>query len=108
MAYMTKDGNGPYPCYAGEHCGNHLIGSMAYAREGQTHVEANYYEVMWLAQMRWGRPRPTKEGATEELENKGWVGLYLKEDDKRRLPGEVEIDTPDKLKEPSADERTDR
>lgn len=102
MAYMTKDGKGPYPCYAGEYCGNHHPDHMVYAQEGQTHEEAQAQAELSLAKMRFGRPHACKAGTSDEMAARGWIGLYLKQDDKVRLPGEVEVATPDELREPAA------
>ena len=99
MAYMTKDGKGPYPNRAGEHCGNHLVGSRAYAADGESPEQAAKIQDCWLATMRFGLPRKCKAGTSEEIVANGWVGLYLKEDSKL-LPGEVEIPTPPELMEP--------
>ncbi len=90
MAYMTKDGKGPYACYAGEFLGNFHSkdGPLAPGR---------------LKHQRVGLPRPyaIAEGSktTAELASEGWVGLYLKEDTKC-LPSDVLVDTPDELREP--------
>lgn len=83
MAYMT----GPYPNKAGEYCGNHQPGLDAVRPE-----------------MRLGRPRSCKAGTTEELEVRGWFGLYLKEDQPHEAwrDNVVEIPTPPELQEPPA------
>lgn len=88
MAYMTKDGKGPHPNKAGEYYGNHRKGSQ-YCTDEAT-----------LAIVRFGRPRPCKAGTTEEMEKRGLVGLYLKEDQKLG-PDDVEIPTPPELMEPA-------
>lgn len=91
MAYMNKEGNGPYPCDAGEYCGNHQKGSVAYS-------------ALWLAKMRFGRPHACQAGTSAEMAAKGFVGLYLKEDSTSgRMPGDVHVDTPDELREPPKD-----
>lgn len=100
MAYMTKDGKGPYPNKAGEYCGNHSKGSSPYAMYGQGQQEAAENQKAYLARMRFGRPRPCEAGTTEEMEAKGNVGLYLKEDIRLNF-GEIEIPTPPELMEPT-------
>jgi hypothetical protein len=63
----------------------------------------NYNDHEWLAQMRFGRPRPCAAGTTEEMEDKGFVGLYLKNDSGKLFDWEKEVlPTPDELKEPEA------
>lgn len=86
MAYMTKDGLGPYPNKAGEYCGNH---NPKYSQGGEVH---------WT--IRCGRPRPCKAGTTEELEADGWMGLYLKDDSPYSNPGDADVPTPPELLEP--------
>lgn len=102
MAYMRKNGKGPYPCHAGEYCGNYLKGSQAYVRDDQTHENAQYIQKEWLARMRFGRPHSCGGFTVAEKIAQGWVGLYLKEDDpvNWRRPGDVLIDTPEELQEP--------
>lgn len=87
MAYMNGD-KGPYPNKAGDYCGNHLKGSKALSLKA------------WLLRMRFGRPRPCKAGTTEEMEAKGFVGLYLKQDRTLRPDEGTEIPTPPELQEP--------
>lgn len=87
MAYMTKEGEGPYPCHAGDYCGNH--------------DPKRNYDGMTFDNFRFGRPRPTKVRTTEELEAWGMVGLYLKRSDSHIfLGGEILIKTPPELCEP--------
>ena len=103
MAYIdtTKPDEPPYPNLAGEFCGNHFKGGRAYACDGQTQSEANEQQQTYLARMRFGRPRPDGTATTEELEARGLVGLYLKEDDFRKLSkDEVACPTPPELLEP--------
>ena len=94
MAYMdigTCPG-GPYPNKKGEYCGNHRKGSELLVSLHET------------PEMVFGRPRPCKAGTTEEMEARGYVGLYLKET--RQLTNcEVECPTPGRLLEPLAMER---
>ncbi len=104
MAWMTKDGKGPYPCDAGEYCGNHLPGGKACARFNQTHEEPQYNQDQWLARMRFGRPHSCKEGTSAEMSAKGWVGLYLKESDGPLVSGATHVETPDELREPDEPE----
>lgn len=86
MAYMTKEGKGPYPSDAGEYCGNHQKGGRL--------------DPIVRERMRFGRPHSCKAGTIAEMTTQGWVGLYLKEDDTNQLPGDVHVDTPDELREP--------
>lgn len=89
MAYMIDD-KGPYPNKAGEYCGNH-------------HPNDKYARQDYLDRMRFGRPHACESGTTEEMEAKGYVGLYLKEDDPLAYLGENgrEIPTPPELMEPA-------
>lgn len=102
MAYMTKDGRGPYPCSAGEYCGNHLPGSYPRQTFHESPEDAEHQRA-YFARMRFGRPRPCEAGTTAEREAKGWVGLYLKEDEGAHAPGDVLIPTPDELREPATE-----
>jgi len=104
MAYMTKDGNGPYPCDEGEYCGDFMPGSIAYARGGQTHAEAQREQEEWLSRMRFGCPRSCEVGSSKEMETKGYVGLYLKAS-RKLFSWETKVPTPDKLKEPGENRR---
>lgn len=101
MAYMTEDGRGPYPCYAGEYCGNHLPGSMAGVRLDQSADDAKAEQDRHLARMRFGRPHSCEIGTSSEMVALGYVGLYLKADRGFSLPGDIMVDTPDELKEPT-------
>lgn len=58
MAYMTRDGKGPYPNKAGEYCGNHHPTHLRYAGGAQ---EA------YLNRMRFGRPRSCEAGTKEQM-----------------------------------------
>lgn len=82
---MNKNGGGPHPNKAGEYCGNHYPN--------------NKHKKKYLAKMRFGRPHPCKSGTTEEMEAKGYVGLYLKED-RQLFEWEVEVPTTPELMEP--------
>lgn len=103
MAYMTKDGKGPYPCYKDEYCGNHLVGSFPILNMHESPEEGKRNQEAFLARMRFGRPRSCKAFTTTEGESLGYVGLYLKEDSppSHHMPGDILIDTPNKLREPS-------
>lgn len=51
--------------------------------------------------MRFGRPRSCATGTTEEMEKKGYVGLYLKKDSlSESMNGDYEVPTPEELTEP--------
>lgn len=103
MAYMRKNGNGPYPNKAGEFCGNHHVGSSPLLTFHQTPEEAARQQREWLARMRFGRPRATEAYTSEGLTTKGMVGLYLREDSGIPLfDDEHEIPTPPELMEPVA------
>lgn len=101
MAYMTADGKGPYPCDAGEYCGNHLLGSKPLPLRdlGETPEEAEKWLDQMLDQMRFGRPRPCKAGSSKEMSELGYVGLYLKSPQPLWLGG-TRVPTPDELREP--------
>ena len=103
MAYMTEDGKGPYPCYAGEYCGNYLPGIPPLRRNDQTQQDAERQERLWLASMRFGRPHSRKQSTSAQMAAQGWVGLYLKEDyEHPSFVGHfVLVDTPDELREPA-------
>ena len=101
MAYMTKDGKGPYPNKAGEYCGNHLVGSKPWVSYDEMPQQAAENQERYLARMRFGKPRGCNAGTSEEMEARGHVGLYLKEDSTSgRLNGDVEVPTPPELMEP--------
>lgn len=107
MAYLTKDGKGPYPNKAGEYCGNYNPNSYFHEYtdlekfcEQPHNEEEKKRHREWLSKMRFGRPRPCKAGTTEEMEVMGWVGLYLKEDSTFLLPGATTVPTPPELMEP--------
>ena len=103
MAYML-DGKGPYPNKTGEYCGNHLSGSMPLRSSNETRDEADRHQAEWLGRMRFGRPRACKAGTTKEMEARGFVGLYAKEDSPNILGREIDVPTPPELMEPSPDE----
>lgn len=101
MAWMDKDkashlNNGPFPCHAGEYCGNHTPPGLFFA--GQNQRERKMY-VDWLAQMRFGEPRATPECSVEYLKSHGIVGLYLRENQPIRSWFEI-VPTPPQLMEP--------
>lgn len=100
MAYMTKDGKGPYPHKAGDYCGNHHPGSPMLRMWNVDPVVQQREHDAWLAKMRFGRPRPCKAGTTKEREAAGDVGLYLKADSPLYCDGDTEIPTPPELMEP--------
>lgn len=92
MAYMTKDGKGPYPCHKGDYCGNY-------------HPDYPHYPLHMAkfhhAQVRHGRPRPCKAGTTAVMKAMGMVGLYLRED-VDVPPGATLLPTPNNMREPVA------
>ena len=98
MAYIIKENGvkkGPYPNRRGEFCGNH------YLSDEPVHIiDEQAYYVEWLSKMRFGRPRPCNTGTTKELQQQGFVGLYLKADEPL-LSNEIEVPTPEELKEPN-------
>ena len=103
MAYMKKDGGAPYPNKAGEYCGNHCPTDQPCIKFHESPEEAKRNQERYLATMRFGRPRPCWAGTTEDMEAMGYVGLYLKHDFPVDLAdGDVEIETPDELKEPAS------
>jgi len=100
MAYIRRENGvkkGPYPNKRGEFCGNHFPNSgPTICADAQAHM--HYAD--WLSKMRFGRPRPCEAGTTEELEQQGMVGLYLK-CDAPSYKGEIDVPTPEDLKEPN-------
>lgn len=101
MAYMTKDGNGPYPNKAGEYCGNHFPNSPPHLTLHQSPEEAEQHLREWLKKMRFGRPRPCQAGTSKEMAEEGWVGLYLIKGYSEPLrDGDIEVPTPPELMEP--------
>lgn len=102
MAHMSTGvcPGGPYPDKAGEYCGNHPKGHQALCMYGQPQSEADAQQRAWLATMRFGRPRPCKAGTSEEMEARGYVGLYLKES-RTLFDWEVFCPTPPELMEPA-------
>lgn len=98
MAYITKTG-GPYPNKKDEFCGNHRPNEDADWRD----PDWRNFEIEGRKQptrVRFGRPHPCAAGTTEELEEQGFVGLYL-QNDHPLMDGETEVETPEKLKEPT-------
>ncbi len=49
--------------------------------------------------MRFGKVHPCEDANVEEMEQQGYVGLYLKADSPL-IKGEIEIPTPEELEEP--------
>jgi len=95
MAYIRIENGvkkGPYPNKKGEYCGNHYPRSLSFRNTIETKE--------WLSIMRFGRPRPCEAGTTEELERQGLVGLYLKRDEPLS-EDEIEVPTPEEMKEPN-------
>ncbi len=103
MAHMNHGvvPGGPYPDKAGEYCGNHLRGSDPFSSFRETPEQARKHQREYLAIMRFGRPRACKAGTTEEMEARGYVGLYLKEDQKL-MDWETPCPTPPEMLEPPA------
>lgn len=99
MAYMKKDGKGPYPNKAGEYCGNHFPGLPPLYANDTAPQQAAENQKRHLATMRFGRARGCKAGTSEEMKAEGWVGLYKKEDSVA-MDGDVQIPTPPELMEP--------
>ena len=98
---MNKENKGPYPNKKGEYCGNHYPGSPPVRAYDESLQHAEEREKRNLARMRFGRPHGCKAGTIEEMEAKGWVGLYLKKDSKSgKMDGDVEVPTPPELMEP--------
>ena len=93
MAYINKEGKGPYPNRAGEYCGNYYPNSKYVARNPED-------EIAYLSRMRFGRPHPCMGQTSAERAKKGWVGLYLKEDSPYNLDSDVDVPTPPELMEP--------
>ena len=98
MAYMSR-GEGPYPCDKGEYCGNYLVGSDPLLSIGESPEEALRHRKEYLARMRFGRPHSCQAGSSKEMQERGYVGLYLKEDC-NLMDWETRVPTPDDLKEP--------
>ena len=103
MAYIRIENGaeeGPYPNKKGEFCGNYHPNSEPYANIIETTEQAHTRQAAWLSKMRFGRPRPCEAGTTEELEQQGYVGLYLKKDESLGADG-IEVPTPEELREPN-------
>ncbi len=79
MAHMSN-GKGPYPDKAGEFCGNFLPRTRRTPMTGGSQAEADRHQREWLDRMRFGQPSNCPQGTSQEMADKGWVGLYLKED----------------------------
>lgn len=100
MAYM-RDGNGPFPNRAGEYCGNHAPNTPPTMMLGETPVMAAERNRRYLATMRFGRPHSCGAGTSKKMAERGWVGLYLREDSRLGLRSDAtEIPTPSELMEP--------
>lgn len=101
MAYMKKDGSGPYPNKAGEFCGNHNPDQKTLFHYNEMRFLGKRVK---LSEMyRFGRPRSCEAFTLIEGMDRGWVGMYLKEGYKHfRTEGEIEIPTPPELMEPGA------
>jgi hypothetical protein len=101
MAYITQDGKGPYPNKAGEFCGNHNPDekyNIFYSKMKSFGKREELSE-----KYRFSLPRPCEAFTIAEGVQRGWVGLYLKEDCKHvRIGVEIEVPTPPKLMEPGA------
>lgn len=80
MAYKREDGLGPFPCNAGEFCGNHVRGERPVCLFDETPQHAAEHQRRYLAMMRFGRPSKCEAGTSDEMAAQGFVGLYLKED----------------------------
>lgn len=100
MAYMTKDGKGPYPNKKGEYCGNHFPNTSPDMLYPETLEQAEQHQRNWLKNKRFGRPHSCQAGTTKEMAARGWVGVYLAED-APIYDGCTEIDTPPELMEPN-------
>ncbi len=101
MAYITKDGEGPYPHHAGDYCGNYDSGYSAVSAFYEDQGQADSRQKEALLGMRFGRPRREPDSSTKTLEDMGVVGLYLKHDRTDRAPGDVLVPTPERMREPS-------
>ena len=99
MAHMINS-KGPYPDKKDEYCGNYRVNSECpWCHLDETPARAAERNRKWLFKMRFGRPRATDTYSTEQLEIKGIVGLYLKED-QPLLSFETRCDTLPELLEP--------
>lgn len=92
MAYLLlgRKDRGPFPCYAGEYCGNH-----------------GEYEHFNETRLRKGKPRSTAWYTSEQLAAQGMVVLYLRRNVQPFTDGHEPVDgplvfvsTPSSLKEP--------
>lgn len=122
MAYqlLNREDNGPYPCYAGEFCGNTFGEEHNAMMEAFDEMRGNHH---WISdrvpgrpdwtRFKKGRPRPCAAGTTEQLEIQGMYGLYLRHDVEPYPEGcepfdgpIVKIPTPECLTEPARPART--
>lgn len=97
MRFGTEEG--PYPNKEGEFCGNYHPDFEPHPIRDETLEQARTNHRNWLAKMRFGKVHPCKAGNTEEMERQGYVGLYLKAD-QPLMGDEIEVPTPEELKEP--------
>ena len=103
MAYyyidFTGEERGPYPCHIGEYCGNEHKNQkpfLSYFEEIGAQKESN---------TRKGIPHSCPCGTSQEMQEKGFYGLYLTKEDselwKKIHKDKVRfVPTPDKLMEP--------
>ncbi len=91
MAHSIK-GKGLYPDKAGEFCGNHSPESLPPCSFNETAEEAARRQREYLAKMRFGRPSNCDAGTSKEMAALGYVGLYLREDQKL-LSSETRVET---------------
>lgn len=110
MAYVKKNhdtynlAHNPiniFPNREGEYCGNYHPVFKILPRTGETVEQADFRNRVWLSFMRFGRPKSCVAGTTKELERRGFVGLYLR-NTRPLLADELEVPTPENLKEPKA------
>lgn len=93
MAYISKEGKGPYPNKTGEYCGNHYPNN-------KLNLGDREHNERYLHTMRFGRPHPCMGQTSKERAAKGWVGLYLKEDSPYSSDSDIDVPTPPELMEP--------
>ena len=84
--------DGIYPDKRGEFCGNHMPGSEAVPMKGQTLGEARRWYAVWLALMYYGKPATDPRKTSEEMAALGYVGLYLRADQKLE-PWQTPVET---------------
>ena len=98
MAYIKKNGEGPYPNKAGEYCGNYDPENTYLDYRDISDLERHKE---WLSRMRFGCPRPSDTHTIQQMRDMGLVGLYLKEDDIHIYSKEYTVPTPPELMEPT-------